>query len=492
MGVQHCAGPVPPAPAPLRRALAKAPWDRPDSAIELAAALRSEATRGRARRIGIGVALAMVAIVVGAVQFRAIYETRLAQQRAKAAEHEASATALTSELEQGRAALLHDDLAEARRHLGEAWRRGDHSRTTEFMLARAEQPLRAELARLDGHGRMWSASWSPDGRQIATSDDAGAQIWDASTYARLATLSHGDVVYAAVWTVTGRLVTACGDGAVRIWSGGHLMRELRLQGRSPRWYALAVSPDGRQVAAVDAKGAAAAVWDAGTGAVLAEIPLGGAGAPLVAFSANGRWLAVSGGDAAEILDAVTWHRALGVGEQVRAIAWDPTGPRLLTGGADGDASLWTIPDGARQPHQFSEAVTAVAFAPDGSRAAIGGGDGAEQFIDTSTGRIVAHGNYLHASVVSLAFSADAQRIAATGASGVLTIGDAASSLPVGTIESPGRRLWSASFGPAGRVLAASWNGAARVWEARPSVSYTHLRAHETPEHLVCRLLLEKK
>src|SRR5674536_385424 len=28
--------------------------------------------------------------------------------------------------------------------------------------------------------------------------------------------------------------------------------------------------------------------------------------------------------------------------------------------------------------------------------------------------------------------------------------------------------------------------------ARGTVSYTHLRAHETPEHLVCRLLLEKK
>src|SRR5674536_168885 len=28
--------------------------------------------------------------------------------------------------------------------------------------------------------------------------------------------------------------------------------------------------------------------------------------------------------------------------------------------------------------------------------------------------------------------------------------------------------------------------------ARRPVSYTHLRAHETPEHLVCRLLLEKK
>ena len=29
-------------------------------------------------------------------------------------------------------------------------------------------------------------------------------------------------------------------------------------------------------------------------------------------------------------------------------------------------------------------------------------------------------------------------------------------------------------------------------EISKAVSYTHLRAHETPEHLVCRLLLEKK
>ena len=29
-------------------------------------------------------------------------------------------------------------------------------------------------------------------------------------------------------------------------------------------------------------------------------------------------------------------------------------------------------------------------------------------------------------------------------------------------------------------------------KASEPVSYTHLRAHETPEHLVCRLLLEKK
>eukprot|EP00658_Telonema_sp_P-2_P078774 TRINITY_DN7460_c0_g1_i5.p1 TRINITY_DN7460_c0_g1~~TRINITY_DN7460_c0_g1_i5.p1 ORF type:complete len:101 (-),score=17.25 TRINITY_DN7460_c0_g1_i5:111-413(-) len=31
-----------------------------------------------------------------------------------------------------------------------------------------------------------------------------------------------------------------------------------------------------------------------------------------------------------------------------------------------------------------------------------------------------------------------------------------------------------------------------IRRSRTAVSYTHLRAHETPEHLVCRLLLEKK
>src|SRR5678816_4781475 len=39
-----------------------------------------------------------------------------------------------------------------------------------------------------------------------------------------------------------------------------------------------------------------------------------------------------------------------------------------------------------------------------------------------------------------------------------------------------------------------WNtkGLVENFRGPKSVSYTHLRAHETPEHLVCRLLLEKK
>src|SRR5678815_2270796 len=47
--------------------------------------------------------------------------------------------------------------------------------------------------------------------------------------------------------------------------------------------------------------------------------------------------------------------------------------------------------------------------------------------------------------------------------------------------------------PAARVVAVdvSTTSLEHTERLKP-VSYTHLRAHETPEHLVCRLLLEKK
>src|SRR5674536_378231 len=50
-------------------------------------------------------------------------------------------------------------------------------------------------------------------------------------------------------------------------------------------------------------------------------------------------------------------------------------------------------------------------------------------------------------------------------------------------------------GPAQRLPRTGQGGSAvspQRRHRRGAVSYTHLRAHETPEHLVCRLLLEKK
>ena len=43
-----------------------------------------------------------------------------------------------------------------------------------------------------------------------------------------------------------------------------------------------------------------------------------------------------------------------------------------------------------------------------------------------------------------------------------------------------------------KKVGGDWGDGLGDWELCEAVSYTHLRAHETPEHIVCRLLIETK
>src|SRR5678815_1805280 len=79
--------------------------------------------------------------------------------------------------------------------------------------------------------------------------------------------------------------------------------------------------------------------------------------------------------------------------------------------------------------------------------------------------------------------------------------------PRGLDEVVGQEHLTGPDGAIGRMVAAGKLSSLLLWgppgtgktsiarllaDAVGTVSYTHLRAHETPEHLVCRLLLEKK
>jgi len=144
---------------------------------------------------------------------RAEHQTQLAQEEARAAQRVTDATTMRAELERGRSALLHGE-PQAELHLGRVYQRGDHSPSLEFMYARALQPKLAELARFTSlSGRLWSAAFSPDSRQIVTTDDQGAQVWDAQTYRLLFNLAHGDTVYQAVYSADGATFVTAGATA---------------------------------------------------------------------------------------------------------------------------------------------------------------------------------------------------------------------------------------------------------------------------------------
>src|SRR5665254_26996 len=63
--------------------------------------------------------------------------------------------------------------------------------------------------------------------------------------------------------------------------------------------------------------------------------------------------------------------------------------------------------------------------------------------------------------------------------------------PVGAVACRRWGMWPCALSRADFFDRRLAGRALRLLGAIP-VSYTHLRAHETPEHLVCRLLLEKK
>jgi WD40 repeat protein/serine/threonine protein kinase len=427
---------------------------------------RHAVRRARLRRVFAATAMALA---LGAIWYRGKLQTELAEQQVRAARQLTEATMTQSELEQGRAALLHDE-PDALPHLAEAYRR-DPAPSTAFMLARAMQPRLAEQARFQSSfGRMWSATFSPDGTQIVTTDDRNAQIWDAQTHRLRFTLPHADTVYHAVYSTDGtRLATAGGDGRVKLWDArdGTLVHELR---RDPklRYVAAAIASDGKLVAAIDVEGAVAHVWDADTGVLLAELANSAAEFSSIAFDATGHWLATSGGNDVRVFDTRTWARILTIpGPGIDTLSWDPSSPRLLTGSLEGEVSLWRVPGGQRI-HRLREAgrpVDAVAFSPDGGLVVAASRDGTEHIWDARTGKLRVEGNYLHEKISSVEFDRTSMLLVTATRGGVAVV-DIAQGMPVSVLERS-RNVFTAVHFDSGshRLVGASWDGAARLWDA---------------------------
>ncbi len=230
---------------------------------------------------------------------------------------------------------------------------------------------------------------------------------------------------------------------------------------------MAALPDGKLVAAIDVKGEVAHVWDTATGAVLAELRNDAMGFFSIAFSADGRWLATSGGSDVRVFDVRTWAQVRTLAGQ-RRLSWDPTGPRLLTGSVEGDVSIWTIPSGSRLRHlrELGEAVNRVAFSPNGELVVAASDDGAEQVWDATSGKLRSQGNYLHGKIFSIEFDRTSTLVVAAGASGSVAVADALLGMPVTVLDGPRNVVLVAHFDPSSRrVVGASGDGTARIWDA---------------------------
>jgi WD40 repeat protein len=190
-------------------------------------------------------------------------------------------------------------------------------------------------------------AFSPDGKFVAVGgDDAKLRIWDVSgdrPQRPVRTFDHKMTIWSVAYAPNGKfLVTGSEDGTARVWdtnSNGNEVRGLQTPGPV---HGVAISADGRYVAAGSAR--TVHVWQMETGFPVRQMEPGGATNAVAFGGTDGRVLAVGGTDknvrlydpeTGRLLTTLEGHTAM-----INAVTFASDGSVLATAGRDGNVMLW--------------------------------------------------------------------------------------------------------------------------------------------------------
>jgi WD40 repeat protein len=236
----------------------------------------------------------------------------------------------------------------------------------------------------------WSLAVADDGKRVlAGGADNNAYVFDAKTGELLRKLTgHTAPVWGAVWTADGKqALTGAWDGSIRVWDGDSGKELRRFKGVRDNVRCLALSPDGKLLAA----GHFSAVNQAGTirlwnlekGTEARALPGHTMEVTSLAFSADGKMLVSSSFDRTlrlwSVADGKEVKRLEGHRQRIEGAAFTPDGRRVVSCGAEEDPAvrLWDVSSGKQlgESESVEGGFLSIAVLPDGRQALTTGKDG---------------------------------------------------------------------------------------------------------------------
>ncbi len=311
---------------------------------------------------------------------------------------------------------------------------------------------------------------------------------------QLDTGGHMAVIRGLAFTPDGKfIVSASEDKVIRVWNWrkGVTVRTIRGQsgpGPEGKIYAMALSPDGRWLAAggwMDKLTASLPccgdirLYDLASGEIEALLKGHTSVVDGLAFSPDSKMLISGGGES----DAIIWdveqgrliHRLKGHRAVIYAVGFTPDGSRAVTGSYDSTLRLWSVADGAliKEMTEHGDKVSALTVSPKDGNIASGDRSGDIRLWDGKTGALIKVFAKQDSGIGSLRFSPDGNLLISTCGNGPPC---AAEPQIVWDVASGKRRLQpkkhgnvvsASAFMPDGSLVAtASSLGDIQVWDPK--------------------------